>query len=433
MLIDGIKKLIEEKEIHTVEVIHADTIGALAGKMIPVKNFLKNYHNGFAVCIASLGWDIQGKLIEELDISNFKKGCPDVVIKPILSTFREIPWRKGSALVFGEIYEENGEIFKPAPREILKKIIRKYEELKYVPLVGVELEFYLLNADRKPLYKGIQAYSLTRAVEVEYVIGEIRKNLEEIGIEIEASHVEYGPAQVEIIIKYGEALDIADKTILLKNIVKETARKHGLYATFMAKPWSEESGSGFHVHQSLWDLKLESNIFQIDKNVANAYLAGLTNTLTEFMAFTSPSINSYKRFTKDSFAPISESWGNDNRTTAVRSLLSDRKSSRLEQRIGSADANPYLAIAASLAGGLHGLVNKLNLYENASENAYLINEKLLPKNLEQALNILERSETAKRYFGEEFVKIFLAIGRNEINLYSEAVTDWEFNRYFEYS
>lgn len=432
-MINQIKEIIEEKGIHTVEVIHADTLGMLGGKMIPTKSFLKNYHSGFAVCRASLGWDIQGNLFEGVEISDFKTGCPDVIVRPILSTFREIPWRKGSAFVFGEIYENNGEVFKLAPREILKELVSKYKKLKYRPLVGVELEFYLLNNEKKQLHQGIHSYSLSKGVELEYVLSEIRNNLENIGIDIEATHIEYGPAQIEIIVEYGDALEVADKTVLLKNIVKEVAREHGLYATFMAKPWAEESGNGLHVHQSLWDLELKSNVFEQDEKVATQYLAGLTNTLSEFMAFTSPSINSYKRFSKDSFAPVNESWGHDNRTAAVRSLLGNGRESRLEQRVASGDGNPYLVIAASLAGGLYGLESELNLYEGASNNAYSTHERPLPRNLEQALNRLEKSRTAKKYFGEEFVSLFLSIGRNEVNLYDAAVTDWEFNRYFEYS
>ncbi|MFL0197435.1 glutamine synthetase family protein [Clostridium sp. WILCCON 0269] len=432
-MIEELKKTIKEKAIRTVEVVHADTLGILGAKMIPVESFLKNYESGFGVCRASLGWDIQGNLFEGVEITDFNTGCPDVIVKPILSTFREIPWRKGSAFVFGEIYEENGEIFKCAPREILKQLVIRYEQLEYRPLIGIELEFYLLDNEKQKLHQGIHSYSLSKGLELEHILGEMRNNLEDIGIKLEATHMEYGPAQVEIIIEYGDALDVADKAVILKSIVKEVARKHGLYATFMAKPWTEESGSGFHVHQSLWDLEFKKNVFQHNKKIANQYLAGLTNTSSEFMAFTSPSINSYKRFSKYSFAPVNESWGHDNRTAAVRSLLSNGKGSRLEQRVGSADANPYLVIAASLAGGLYGLENELNLHEEASDDAYLITERPLPKNLEQALSKLEKSEAAKKYFGEEFVKLFLSIGRNEVRLYEEAVTDWEFNRYFEYS
>lgn len=431
-MIEKIKRIIEEKGIRTIEVVHPDTLGILGGKMIPTKSFLKNYEDGFGICRASLGWDIQGNLFEGLEISDFKSGCPDVIVKPILSTFREIPWRKGSAFVFGELYEENGEIFKLAPRQILKQLISRYEELKYRPLVGVELEFYLLDNEKQQLHQGIHSYSLSKGIELEYVIEEIRNNLEKIRIDIEATHAEYGPGQFEIIIEYGYALEVADKLIILKSIVKEIARKHGYYATFMAKPLAGESGSGFHIHQSLWDLEAKNNVFQQDIKVANQYLAGLTNTLSDFMAFSSPSINSYKRFSKYSFAPVNQSWGYDNRTAAVRSLLGNGKGSRLEQRIGSADANPYLAIAASLAGGLYGLENKLSLNEDASNDAYSTFKKPLPRNLEAALNQLEKSKAAKKYFGEEFIKLFLAIGRNEVNLYEQAVTDWEFNRYFEY-
>jgi glutamine synthetase len=432
-LINEIKKIIEEKQIHTVEIVHSDTLGMLSGKMVPVRSFLKNYDKGFGVCKASLGWDIQGDLFGGVEISDFKTGCPDVIVKPILSTFKEIPWRKESAFVYGEIYEESGEIFKLAPREVLKQIIKRYVDIQYRPLVGVELEFYLFDGEKKQLNQGIHAYSLSKSLELEYVLGEIRNDLEKFEINIEATHSEYGPAQIEIILEYGDALDVADKTILLKGIVKEVARKHGLYATFMAKPLEKESGSGLHIHQSLWDLGLKNNIFTQNKEIAEQYIQGLTSTSGEFMVFSAPSINSYKRFSRNSFAPLNESWGYDNRTAAVRVLLSSGNISRLEQRMGSSDANPYLAIAASLAGGLYGLENKLNLYVDESDDAYQGKSRPLPKTLGHALNCLEKSEVAKKYFEEDFIKLILQIGRNEVQLYEESVTDWEFNRYFEYS
>ena len=428
-----LKEFFKEKNIKTVEVIYADTIGAFGGKMIPVESFLKNYEEGFGVCQSSLGWDIQGNLIKELEICDFNNGCPDVYIKPSLLTLKEVPWRKGYAFVIGEIYHENGEPFKLAPRHILKNIIKRFNDLNYKPIVGTEIEFYLLDNEKNPLAGGIHCYSHRRAVEVENILGEVRDRLEKLGIKVEASHVEYGPGQVEIILEHGDALEIADNSLITKTIVKEVARNNNMYATFMAKPWQNESGSGFHIHQSIWNLDLTENIFQTDNEIADNYLSGVIETLSEFMAFIAPTINSYKRFTLDSFAPTVESWGTDNRTTAVRSLLSDSKGSRLEQRLGSSDAVPYLSIAASLAGGLYGIENKIPLKEKESENAYSNKENLLPKSLEEALNKLENSKAAKEYFGEEFVKLFLGIGRNELKLYSEAVTNWEFDRYLEYS
>jgi len=428
-----IKKIIEEKNISTIEVIYADTLGTLGGKMVPTKSFLKNYENGFGVCKASLGWDIQGQILDGFDISDFKSGCPDVFIKPILTTLKEIPWRKGNAFVLGEIHEENGDEFQFAPRYILKKLVNKFNELNYRPIVGVELEFYLINADKKPLEGGLHCYSHRRAVELEDILGEIRNNLESVGIDVEATHVEYGPGQIEVILEHGDALEIADKIIIAKSIIKEVSKKRGFIATFMPKPWEKESGSGIHIHQSLWDLNLQKNIFQENSILAKQYLAGLTSTLSEFMFFSAPSINAYKRFSVNSFAPTSESWGVDNRTVAVRSLLSDSKSSRIEQRLGSSDANPYLAIAASLAGGIYGISNKINLEEGSSENAYTQNNKLLPRNLEEAIAKLEKGEIAKEYFGEEFIKLFTKLGKHEIKLYEEAITDWEINRYLELS
>lgn len=428
-----ITDILKEKNIKTIEVIYADTGGSLAGKMVPTESFLKNYQNGFGVCKASFGWDIQGQLLEDIEIFDFKTGCPDVYIRPILATLQVIPWREGYAYVIGEIYEENGEPFTLAPRHILKNIVQRYNELHYRPIVGTELEFYLLDQNKQPLSGGIQCYSHRRALEVEDVLGEIRDRLEQIGVKIEATHVEYGPGQIEIVLEHGDALEIADKSLLTKTIVKDVAKKHGVYASFMAKPWAKESGSGLHIHQSIWNLDLSKNIFQVDQVVTKHYLAGLTATLSELMAFIAPTINSYKRFTVNSFAPTVASWGIDNRTTAIRSLLSDSSGSRLEQRIGSADSNPYLAIAASLAGGLFGIENEVELKEKAAQNAYTVKGKTLPKNLEEAIREIEKSSVAETYFGSEFIKIFAALGRNEINLYAAAVTDWEFNRYFEYS
>jgi glutamine synthetase len=282
------------------------------------------------------------------------------------------------------------------------------------------------------LFDGIQCYSLYKGAELEYVIGEMRNGLEEYGIELEAFHIEYGPAQIEVIPEYGDALEMADKTLIIKNAIKEIARKHGLYATFMAKPWAGESGSGYHVHQSLWDLEKKKNIFAENESIAYSYLAGLVQNARDFMVLGSPSINSYKRFTDHSFAPTKVTWGNDNRTVSTRSLLGTGNGSRFEHRTGSADANPYLIIAASLAAGLYGIENKLVPPSATNSNAYLKEEAdILPNTLEKALNYLESSQIAGEYFGEKFIKLFLTLGRHEVELYNLAVTDWERNRYLE--
>lgn len=424
-------ELLLNKDIKTIEVIYTDILGTFGSKMIPIESFKKNYLNGFGICVTSLGCDIQGELLDGVELFGFENGCPELLIKPILSTFKEVPWKKGYGYVLGDLYYENGDPFKLVPRYILKEIINKFNNLNYRPVVGVELEFYLLDSEKKPLEGGIHCYSHRRALEVENILGEIREKLDGLDIKVEASHVEYGPGQIEIVLEHDDALKIADNATMAKNIIKEVARNNNLYASFMSKPWATESGSGFHIHQSLFDINTNENIFQTNKQIAQYYLAGLTTSLSELMALTSPTINSYKRFTANSFAPVVESWGKDNRTVAIRSLLSDSKSSRFEQRIASSDSNAYLAIAASLAGGLNGILNKLQL-EEEENSGYNSTKKRLPNNLKEALDILQESELANKYFGKEFINIFVEFGKHEIKLFSEAITDWEFNRYVEY-
>ena len=426
MGLEKIEKFIEENKIHTVEVGFADINGVLRGKTLPARHFLKIAERGTGLAKAPFAWDIQCGVYDDIEFANFDNGFPEMIAKPILKTFKKIPWREGSAFVFADIVDEEGYLIEENPREVLKKVLKRYNALGFRPIVGSELEFYLFDSEKKPVFNGVQCYSLYRGAELEYVIEEMRNSLEALGIELEAFHIEYGPGQIEVIPECDDALEMADKTVLIKNTIKEIARKHGLYASFMAKPWAEESGSGFHVHQSLWDLELNNNIFDTEKSIADNYLAGLLKHARDFMVYGSPTINDYKRFQPNSFAPTRVTWEHDNRTVATRSLLGLGDNSRFEQRNGSAAANPYLIIAASLASGIDGIINKLVPPKHQDENSIEF-----PKTLDAALNYFEASEAAKEYFGEKFIKLFLTLGRHEVDLYNSAVTDWEWDRYFE--
>lgn len=426
MTLTNIKKFIEENKIHTVELGFADINGVLRGKRLPARHFLKIAQSGTGLAKAPFAWDVQCGVYDDIEIANFDNGFPDMIAKPILSTLKKVPWREGSAFVFADLVDEQSQPVEENPREVLKKVLKRYNDLGFRPLVGSELEFYLLDSEKKPVFKGIQCYSLYKGAELEYVIQEMRNGLEAMGIELEAFHIEYGPGQIEVIAEHGDALEIADKTVLIKNSIKEIARKHGLYATFMAKPWAQESGSGSHIHQSLWDLELKNNYFETDKAVTQSYLAGLLKHARDFTVLGSPTINDYKRFQLNSFAPTSVTWAHDNRTVATRSLLGIGNGSRFEQRNGSAAANPYLIIAASLASGINGIENKLIPPRKLDKGGVQF-----PKTLDSALNYFEGSELAKEYFGEKFVKLFLTLGRHEVELYHSVVTDWEWDRYLE--
>lgn len=428
-----IRDYIQAHKIHTVEVGFGDINGVLRGKRIPARHFLKIAETGTALARAAFAWDIQCAVFPGIELASFDNGYPDMIAKPILSTFKRIPWREGSAFVLADIYNEHGQILNLPPRQVLKSVVNRANDLGYRPLVGSELEFYLLDNEWKPLFNGIQCYSLYKGAGLEFVLEEIRNGLEDYGIPLEALHIEYGPAQIEIIPEYDDALTMADNTLILKNAVREIARKHGLYATFMPKPWEGQSGCGYHVHQSLWDLERKENLFGQNENLARHYLAGLLSTAQEFMAFGSPSINAYKRFTDYSFAPVNVTWDYDNRTVATRSLLGLEESSRIEHRTGSADANPYTIIAANLAAGLYGIENQLPPPEQIRADAYSVDASPLPTNLRQALELLEKSPVAREYLGDGFIDLFLTIGHHEVCVFEKAVTDWERERYLEMS
>jgi len=429
MNIQDIAKYIEDNQITTVELGFADIVGVVRGKRLPARHFLKIIESGTGLAKAPFAWDIQCGVYDDIELANFQNGFPDMIAKPILSTFRGIPWREGSAFVFAELVDEDGHPVKVNPREVLIRVLERYKKLGLRPLVGSELEFYLFDSNKKPVFEGVQCYSLYRGAELEYVIREMRDGLEKFGIPLEAFHIEYGPGQIEVIPEYGDVLEMADKTVLIKNAVKEVARKHNLYASFMPKPWTNESGSGFHVHQSLWNEDLTVNYFESDKSIADSYLAGLLKFSRDFNALVSPTINDYKRFQENSFAPTNVTWAQNNRTVSTRSLLGIGKGSRFEQRNGSAAANPYLIIAASLASGLYGIENKLP-HPDADGNKDKSLE--FPKTLASALDYLEASKEGKEFFGEEFIKLYLTLGRHEVELFNSAVTDWEWQRYFEF-
>lgn len=255
----------------------------------------------------------------------------------------------------------------------------------------------------------------------------VRNDLENFGIPIEATHVEYGPAQIEIIPEYTHPLALADNSLLIKTAVKQIAHKMGLKASFMPKIWENESGSGFHVHQSLWNEDFTVNIFKTDEKLALQYLAGLVRFAPDFMVLGSPSVNAYKRLRENSFAPVTANWDDDNRTVAVRSLLGLGDSSRIEYRTGSSDGNPYLIIAASIASGIYGIEHKLEL-PDAEKVSFL------PRDLRTATNLfkfIQKNEQSKEFFGENFINLYDLLKKHEAALYEQVITDWEIKRYFE--
>lgn len=432
---DGVLELIKREKIETVQIGYADIQGVLRGKYIPSPFFIDTIDKGIPFCVVALGWDIQCEIVEGIPLSAWENGFPDFIAKPDLSTFQVLPWRDNTAFVMCDILTEEGEPFPLAPRMLLKNVIAEANKMGYAPHMASELEFYLLKDDMKtPIYEGIQCYNIYKGGGAEFILSEIRENMAKLGIYIEASNTEYGPAQIEVNIRYSEALDCADKTVLFKNGVKEIARKHDLYATFMSKPWHGESGNGYHVHQSLWDINSEKNLFATNGHGLNDlmknYLGGLLNYAGDIYTLGAWSVNSYKRVAPYSYAPTRISWGTDNRTTSMRAVMAGN-GTRLENRMAAAEANPYLVFAGNIAAGLEGIKSKAEIPEPILGDGYTEEAgELLPTNLEQALNNFEKSKI-RSYFNEEFADAFVTIGKFEVEQFRKVVHEWERERYLE--
>jgi glutamine synthetase len=427
---DIVARLVEQG-IDTVELGFGDIQGVLRGKRVPLDRLAQVSRSGFAFCLGALAWDIQSEIFPT-EIVGWENGYPDGHAQPDLDSLRIVPWRTGAAFVLSDLRDESGGALAISPREVLKSVLARAHGLGLRPQVGVELEFYVLDKDWKTLQEGVQAYSLPRAGELEFFLQDLRTKLKEFGIAVEASHSEYGPGQVELNLVYGDALRAADDALLFKYAAKEVARVHGLRASFMAKPWTDQSGNGLHIHLSFKGKEGGGNLFATDDALGRRSLAGLLSSIGDFGVLSAPSINSYKRIRDDAFVPTNVSWGGDNRTVAVRSLLGQGEASRLELRTGASDANPYLAVAGAVAGALNGIENQLEppaqSFGNAVQDPSL---RRLPTDLRDALDAWEKSELVSRYFDPVFVRHYLAVGRHEVSVQRQVVTEWERQRYLE--
>lgn len=443
----------KENNVKVVKMGSPDTDGLWRGKRIMADYFLKSVAaSGSNICNILFGWDLQDEMIPTITYTGWHTGYPDITLLPDLDTLHIVPGEVGVAAVICDFVNRDGSDLEIAPRTILKNLINRSEKLGYTPIAAYEFEFYLLkgapndNAKNdwlglEPYSFGNHTYSVWRDTGSDYIIGEIRDRLAEVGVFIEASNSEHGAGQFEVNIHYGEALKAADHAMLLKNTVKEIAAKHGYTATFMAKYKQDQAGSSGHVHQSLNHVDTNEAAFKNPEDplmlsdVGMKYLAGCVLGARDFTALYLPNINSYKRVEGGQWAGSSSTWGYDNRTVSMRSIPDAGPAARIENRIAGADSNPYLVIAATLASGLMGIEDKLTAPDPIEGNAYDLDadESLrLPNSLEKAVDIWEESEIAKRYFGEKFVKHYAQTRRWEIHTDRTTVSDWEIARYLEH-
>lgn len=440
--------LIRSGELDTVVVCFPDMQGRLVGKRVTGHFFLESAAGELHACDYLLALDMDMEPVPGYAASSWDKGYGDFAIRPDFGTLRRIPWLEGTALVLGDVFGHDGQPVPHAPRTMLKRQLARLAERGMVAKFGSELELYVFDEtfesahakhyrDLKTAGWYIEDYHVFQTTKEEGLVRAIRNGMDAAGIPVEFSKGEWGPGQEEINLRYAEALEMADRHVVYKNGVKEIAWLQGKAVTFMAK-WNEElAGSSCHVHSSLWSRDGDKALFFDDDDpqgmskLFRHWLAGQLACAREMTWFLAPYVNSYKRFQAGSFAPTRASWSFDNRTAGFR-VLGHGAGLRVECRVPGADVNPYLAYAATVAAGLHGIENELEL-EPALEGNLYENEdaREVPKTLREALAALEESVVLRAAFGDEVLEHYLHTGRWEQSEADRRVTDWERVRNFE--
>lgn len=443
--------LIEEHAIETVVMGAVDIDGLWRGKRVPAEYFLGGVcQKGSNICKIVFGWDIADEMIPGLDYVGWDRGYPDLTMVPDLSTLAVVPWHAHTASVICDFVELDGTPVALSPRQVLRDVLDRAARMGFSVRVGYELEFYMFKespeslrakdfVELDPATPGVHTYSLFRLASVAPVINDMVRHMSDYGISLEAANTEYGPGQFEINMHHDTAMAAADHVVMYKEGVREIGALHGAVATFMAKYRSDWAGSSGHIHQSLWTAD-GANAFADPQrpgalsSLAGRYAAGQLATMGDVTALLCPTVNSYKRKVAYTWSPTTATMGLDNRTTALRLVPGSPGSCRIEHRLPGADANPYLAIAAIVAGGLHGIERDLTPPAALEVNAYGLGPDevvTLPRTLDEAVDVLQESKVARQLLGDTFVDHFVATRRWELGQAHQAVTDWERRRYFE--
>ena len=442
-----IRQAFRKHKIEKVKLGGFDIDGVLRGKYISLEKFFSAAESGCGFCDVIFGWDSADALYDHVAVTGWHTGYPDAPARIDLSTFRILPWEPATAFFLVDFFSKDGAPLSVSPRHVLRRVAERAEALGHRPRASIEYEFFLFREephsvrakhyrDLVPLSPGMFGYSVLRASAHSDLTHAILDTLRAIDIEIEGLHTETGPGVYEAAITYDGALAAADKAAIFKTVVKIIAERRGLMATFMAKFDPNLPGCSGHVHQSLADRPGKKNLFYTRNSkeemsgLMQHYMAGQLALMREFAVMFCPTVNSYKRTVPGAWAPTNVTWGIDNRTTALRAILVGPKSTRVEHRLPGADANPYLSLAASLASGLYGVEQRLELPAPAA-NAYETDAAALPRSLDEATQAFRSSAAAKEYFGEEFVEHYATTRDWEVRQFRKAVTDWELERYFE--
>jgi glutamine synthetase len=439
--LDELTKSVADGSIDTVIVAFTDMQGRLMGKRLHGEFFVEEHvaDHGIEGCNYLLALDMEMDPIPGYGIASWEQGYGDFALQPDLATLRRIPWLEATALVLCDVVWHDGSPVAPSPRQVLKRQVERAGELGFTPMFGSELEFYLLKEtyeeahakhyrDLTPSVPYILDYHILATTYDEPLIRQIRNGMQGAGIKVETSKGEAWPGQQEINFRFADAVTMADSHTIYKNGAKEIAHLNGCSITFMAKPDHSWIGNSCHIHSSLW--REGENAFAGESDAFKQYLAGQIAGLKELAIFIAPTINSYKRYAAGSWAPTTLAWGHDNRTCGFR-IVGHGAGLRAETRIPGGDVNPYLAFAALLAAGVHGIENELELPPPLEGNAYESDAERFPHSLREGIAALEQGTMARAALGDDVVEHYLNYARTEQRLFDEAVTCYERERLYE--
>ncbi|SIQ54276.1 glutamine synthetase [Rhizobium sp. RU20A] len=426
--------------IEDIECITPDLAGVARGKMMPSSKFTSN--TSLALPSALYRHTISGEYPEETGNFRYEPRDSDLKLMPDLSTLSVVPWETDpTAQVICDVVDTEGRHTAYTPRNVLKNVMRLYAERGWKAVVAPEIEFYLVAKNEDPDYPlhppkgrsgrsilGGQGYSIAGINEFDELIDDIYHFSEKQGLEIDTLIHEEGPAQLEINLRHGDPIELADQVFMFKRTIREAALKHGIYATFMAKPMQGQAGSAMHIHQSVVDIKTGKNVFSNpDGTASNAFfhfIGGMQAFVPKTLSMMAPYVNSYRRLMPEMSAPVNNAWGYDNRTTAFRVPVSDAAARRIENRLPGSDANPYLALAASLACGLLGIMHEVEPSPPTEDtaNAGTIE---LPRGLLEAVSLLESDDRLGEVLSPEFIGLYAGVKRGEFETFMQVISPWE--------
>ena len=429
---------LEGRRLDEVECIISDLPGIARGKAVPASKFRRQtqFHLPDSIFFQTITGDWGEAAGEEGFIER------DMILKPDMSTATAAPWTADWTLqVIHDAYDRELEPIPFSPRNVLRKVVQLYHDRGWKPVVAPEMEFYLVARNIDPA-KAIepmmgrsgrpaaarQAYSMTAVDEFGPVIDDIYDFAEAQGFEIDGITQEGGAGQLEINLRHGDPVKLADEVFYFKRLIREAAMRHDCYATFMAKPIADEPGSAMHIHHSVIDMETGKNIFSGpqggETDAFFYFIAGLQNHLPSVIAMLAPYVNSYRRYVREHAAPINLEWGRDNRTTGIRIPIAGSESRRVENRLAGMDCNPYLGIAASLACGYLGLMEEERPDKQYKGDAYE-GEEDVPREMGAALDLFDEAKKMHEVLGEEFVRVYSIVKRTEYEEFLQVISPWE--------